>query len=118
VRLSFWAYDSGEPYFSVEVAPWKADARLEDGERQLLGAARKLGQAGFQGGFHKGEQVWWTEHKPEAYLDAADVPARLIELIDRDITAIVGSGLLAYDLQAAVKGGRGGPPKLRAKKKP
>ena len=117
VKLSFWTAEAGEPLFSVEVVPWNADQRLEDGDRQLLAAARKLAQAGFQGGHQKGDQLWWTEHKPDEYLSAPDVPARLIELIDKDVSAIVNSGVLAHDLKAAAKGGRGGPPRVGARTK-
>ena len=117
VKLAFWAEVSGEPVFSVEVVPWHAAQRLEDKDRQLFGAVSKLAKAGCQSAYYKGEQVWWTEHKPEEYIDAKDVPARLIELIEKDITAIVSSGVLAHDLAAAAAGGRGGPPKVAAKKR-
>jgi len=117
VRLTFWTKDSGEPVFSVEVVPWHAAQRLEDKNRQLFGTVSKLAKASFQGAPYKGKHVWWTEHKPEEYLDANDVPARLIELIDKDITAIVSSGVLAHDLAAAAAAGRGGPPKVGAKKR-
>jgi hypothetical protein len=117
VRLAFWVWDSGDPVFSVEAAPWQASDRLEERDRQLLVAARKLDQAGFQGGYHYGEQVWWTEHKLDAFIGPGDVTSRLIGLIDKDVTAIVDSGALAYDLKAAARGGRGGPPKVGTKRK-
>jgi hypothetical protein len=113
VALNFWAADSGQPIFSVEVRPWKAQERLEDNDRQLLGCARKLAQAGFQTADEGSEHVWWTEHPPEEYLDYADVPTRLLELIEYDVNSLVASGVFAYDFEAAERGGRGGPPKVR-----
>jgi hypothetical protein len=117
VSLHIFAADSGRPTFSVEVRPWQAARRLDDGEAQLLGAARKLSKQGFQSALYNHEQVWWTEYGPEAYLDADDVPAKLIEFIEKDVEAIVGSGILKHDLEAAEKGGRGGPPRVGARRR-
>jgi hypothetical protein len=53
---------------------------------------------------------------PSEYLFDDDVPARLLTLIEKDIAAIVESGILSYDLKAAAQGGRGGPPRVRRRK--
>lgn len=114
IHLSFWS--DGALAFSVEVAPWKAAERLEAGDRQLRTAAAKLAKAGFQGGHWKNEQVWWREYRAKDFLDHDDVSARLLELIEPDLAAIVNSNILAHDFKAAVAGGRGGPPKLKTPK--
>lgn len=111
VKLTFWP-EEGSPHFLVEVHPWKAAERLEAKETQLLDAAGTLSKAGFKDGRFYGEAVWWNSHQPHEYLDADDVPATLIGLVQHDISAIVGSGILAYDLEAAARRGRGGPPKV------
>ena len=115
VRLSFWS--DGAVAFSVEVAPWKAAERLEVGDRQLRIAAGKLAKSGFQSEYWKGEHVWWNEHRAQAFIEFEDVSARLLQLIETDVTAIVESGVLAHDYAAAATGGRGGPPKLKSTKK-
>jgi hypothetical protein len=115
VRLSFWS--DGDPAFSVDVLPWKAAERLEDGERQLLTAAGKLAKAGFQSETWKGEHVWWREYRAKDFIESDDVSARLLQLIEKDVGAIADSGMLAYDFKAATTGGRGGPPKVKRSKK-
>jgi len=115
VVLCFWPED-GQPLFLVEVRPWKASERSDDRERQLLLAAKKLAGAGFKSGYCNQEQVWWNEHPPSDYLFESDLPGRLLEIVDKDIAAIVGSGILSYDLQAAAEGDRGGPPRLKRKR--
>jgi hypothetical protein len=49
IRLAFYG-DGGTPSFAVEVAPWKAGARLAAGEARLKAAGRKLAAAGFEDG--------------------------------------------------------------------
>ena len=113
VRLTFFAQEN-KPVFMVDVAPWKGSERLEADERQLVTAARKLAKAGFESTEYKREQVWWAEHPAKDFLKARDVPERLVELMKRDISTIVQSGILKYDLHVGGRGRRGGPPRVRA----
>lgn len=109
VRMNIWVADVGRPVFSVEARPWRAVERL-DAERQIRGAARKLAAARFQAGHAGGEYVWWSEHEANDYLRAEDVPARLLELVEEDITAVVGSGILAGEFAAVLaRGGKAAP---------
>jgi hypothetical protein len=113
IRLSFIIAAASRPEFSVEVGVWNSAKRVTDGDRSFKNAARKLAGAGFQGESHYGEHVFSTEHNADAFLTAADVPARLLELIDRDLSAIVDSGLLANEFESALIRGRKGPPKVK-----
>jgi hypothetical protein len=115
VTLNFWAAANGRPVFSVEVRPWRAEERLSEHERQLQGAARRLTEAGLKNGKFKGEHVWWSEHEPADYLHSEDVPTRLLELIESDLTAIVASGVLSGEFDAALLRGRKAPPKVPVK---
>jgi hypothetical protein len=113
IRLSFWS--DGATAFSVEVAPWQAAERIAADERQIRSAAARLHRDGFQADHWYGEYLWWHEYRAEDFLDRVDVSARLLELIESDINAIAGSGILAHDFRAAAKGGRAGPPKVRTR---
>jgi hypothetical protein len=112
VRLTFCP-EEGHPQFIVEVYPWRAAERLAGKDTRLLNAARALSKSGFKDGSSYGEAMWSRAHEPDEYLEASDVPARLIEVVQDDVAAIVGSGILAYDLEAAAMGGRGEPPKVK-----
>jgi len=113
VRLSFVAAEAGRPMFSVEVGVWDSQRRFGDGEAPLKRAARKLAESGLKSGSHYGEYVFWSEHEADSFLRAPDVPARLVELIEPDLTAIVDSGLLANEFDLAFTRGRKAPPKVR-----
>jgi hypothetical protein len=91
IRLNFWIADAGRPVFSTEVRRWRAAERMDEGSRGLRIAARKLAKNGFQEGMHRGEYVCWSQHEPNEYLRSADVPATLLELIETDFAAVVGS---------------------------
>lgn len=117
VRLEFWVRPDGDPAFSVVAVPWQATQRLEAKDRQLLAATRALNQAGFQSGYENADAIWWTERGADEYIDHGDVPSRLIDLAERDLVALVASGVLSHDLRAATIGGRRGPPKVKSVKR-
>jgi hypothetical protein len=113
IKLGFVAAEAGKPVFTVEAAVWDSQRRFDDGEPQLKRAARKLAEAGLQSASQYGQYVFWSEHEAEAFLSAPDVPSRLMELIEPDLTAIVESGLLANEFDFALTRGRKAPPKVR-----
>jgi hypothetical protein len=99
----------GVPDFSVQVEPWNAQYRLDDGDRKLARASDRLRSAGFQtNGWH-----WAKVHKPDEYLGADDVPARLLEFIQEDVRLIIRSGALDHDLELGLNRVRGGPARHR-----
>lgn len=82
---------------------------LDDHDRQFLKAAKALEADGYQSNGH----YWAKVHDPGAYIDATDIPARLMELIERDVPTVIGSGILDRDVEATLNKKRGGPPRDR-----
>jgi hypothetical protein len=93
ISLMFWM-EKGEPLFGLESAPLLTTQKLQ---RAAAEAAPKL----MRSGFRAGDGIWWSEHRPDAYLGADDVPARLVELIKQDMRKIARSGIHAGDVQRA-----------------
>lgn len=106
VRLEFWPDDGGEIAFGVEAIPWHGRGRMLEKERQLAVAARKLALAGFQATGDRDGYMFWSEHKQREFLGDDNVPDRLIEIIDKDLAAIVDSGILNGNLKAPRKQSR------------
>jgi uncharacterized protein YjiS (DUF1127 family) len=102
---------SGVPHFTVQANPWEAQRRLTDGDRKLAAADDELRSHGFTTPRTYG--YWSRVHEPEEYLDTADVPARLVELIAADVPLVVRSGILDYEVELALTKARGGPPRHR-----
>ena len=92
---------------------WDSMQRKASGD--FKSAAQSLAQAGLQGSDQYAEYVFASEHQSEAWLHAEDVPSRLLELIDKDLAAIVDSGLLAKEFELMYARGRKGPPRVKAK---
>jgi hypothetical protein len=100
---------NGVPHFTLQVEPWNAQYRPDDGDRKLARASDQLRSAGFRtNGWY-----WAQVHEPEAYLDVTDVPARLLEFIEQDVRLIVRSGALDHDLEVGLNKVRGGPARHR-----
>lgn len=85
----------GVPHFTVQVEPLDAQTRLDAADRQLAAADNELGELGFK----SNRRYWARVHEPDEYLDADDVPKRLLELLATDVRLIVTSGILDHDLQ-------------------
>ena len=101
----------GEPTIEVGVSPWDAHTRLQRGDRQLTRALELLRRDGF---LPDGD-YWTRSFRPDEYLGAADVPARLIELVGPALKSICESKVLRFDITATVEKRRGGPPRGRVK---
>jgi hypothetical protein len=101
----------GVPHFTVQARPWEADWRLDNGDGQLAAADDELRSQGFK--TNRTYDYWARVHEPDEYLDAPDVPARLLELIAADVPPIVGSGILDHDVELGLTKGRRGPPRHR-----
>jgi hypothetical protein len=101
----------GVPHFTVQAKPWQAQWRLENGERNLAAADDELRSHGFK--TNRTYDYWARVHEPDEYLDAPDVPARLVELITADVPLVVHSGILDHDVELALSKSRGGPPRHR-----
>jgi hypothetical protein len=99
----------GVPHFAVRVTPWDAAARLDRNDAQLTGASDELKRQGFT----TNGSEWARVHEPDEYLEAPDVPARLMTLIEDDFRVIVASDILKYDLDVGLGKARGGPPRHR-----
>jgi hypothetical protein len=99
----------GVPHFTIQADPWESQWRLDNDDPQLAKASERLRAEGFQ----TNGRYWAMVHDPEEYLDASDVPARLMELIEQDVPLIVRSRILDYDIDLGVNRRRGGPPRHR-----
>jgi hypothetical protein len=101
LQLYFWAAAARRPVFVVDVAPRNAAKRLASGDKQLRGAVDKLLDRGFTES--KDGASWWFGHEPDEYLHDADVPGRLLELLETDIKLIVDCAVFNGDLTGARK---------------
>lgn len=99
----------GVPHFTIQASPWDARHLLDDEDPRLLRAAKSLEADGYQSNGH----YWAKLHDPDDYIDAEDVPARLMELVRADVPTLVGSGILDRDVEATLNMERGGPPRDR-----
>jgi hypothetical protein len=99
----------GVPHFTVQANPWGARQLLDDEDPKFLKAAKALEVDDYQSNGH----YWAKVHDPSDYIDATDVPARLVELIEQDVPTLVGSGILDRDVEATLTKQRGGPPRDR-----
>jgi hypothetical protein len=99
----------GVPHFTVQANPWDARELLDGGDRKLVKAAKLLENARYQSNGH----YWAKVHDPSEYIDATDVPARLMEIIEEDVATLVASGVLDHDVEATLAKKRGGPPRDR-----
>jgi hypothetical protein len=99
----------GEPHFIVQATPWYARELLDAENRKFLKAAQALEAKGYQ----SDGRYWAKVHEPDDYIDAPDMPARLMELIEHDVPELVGSGILDRDVEATLNRERGGPPRDR-----
>jgi hypothetical protein len=88
---------SGVPRFAVQTKPWEAERRVKTGDDALAAADRELTSHGFSAG--RRHDRWVRTHEPEEYLEADDVPTRLIELIATDVPLIVRSGILGHNVE-------------------
>jgi hypothetical protein len=101
----------GVPHFTVQANPWEAQWRLERGDRKLAAADDELRAQGFA--TNRTHDYWALVHEPDEYLDADDVPTRLVELITADLPVIVRSGILDHDVELGLTRARSGPPRHR-----
>ena len=101
----------GVPHFTVQAKPWEAHQRLANGDDTLAAADEQLHSQGFK--TNRTHGYWARVHQPDEYLDAADVPARLAEIIAADVPLVVRSGILDYDVEVGLGGRRGGPARHR-----
>ncbi len=101
----------GVPHFTVQGKPWEAHWRLERDDRKLAAADDELRSLGFQ--TNRTHDYWARVHDPDEYLDADDVPTRLVALIAADVPFIVRSGLLDHDVELGLNRVPGGPPRHR-----
>jgi hypothetical protein len=76
---------------------WEAERRVKTGDDALAAADRELTSHGFSAG--RRHDRWVRTHEPEEYLEADDVPTRLIELIATDVPLIVRSGILGHNVE-------------------
>ena len=110
LQVQFSGYH-GVPHFTVQAKPWNADGRLAADDRQLAAADETLRVEGFK--TNRTHDYWARVHEPDEYLDAEDVPKRLIEIIEEDVPVIVRSGILDHDVELGLKRARGGPASRR-----
>jgi hypothetical protein len=101
----------GVPHFTVQAKPWEAQWRLDNDDDKLAAADDELRSHGFKA--NRTYDYWARVHEPEEYLDAADVPARLVELIAADVPLVVRSGILDRDVELGLNKARGGPQRHR-----
>lgn len=106
----------GVPHFTVQTKPWKAQQRLEEGDRKLAKADDELRAHGFS--TNRTHDYWARVHQPDEYLDADDVPTRLVDLVAADVPLIVRSGALDHDIDLGLTKARGGPPRHRGRPQP
>ena len=108
LQIGFEAYEN-EPFFTVWVRPREGENRLIDGERQLRSAIDALESSGFVG--YRG---WWTKSfPPAAYLEAPDVPLRLLDLAKETISIVCASGVLKGDVRHELERSRLSPRRRR-----
>lgn len=100
----------GVPHFTIEARPWDAERLLDERDRRFLSSTETLESAGYQ---TDGRTYWAKVHEPQDYLEAEDLPSRLLELIDQDIEKLVGSGILDNDVDSTINRKVGGPPRYR-----
>lgn len=108
VLIQFNGY-FGVPHFTIEARPWNAEWLLDRDDRPFVAAARMLESKGFQSNGRR----WAKIHDPSEYIDASDVPARLMELVSEAIPSLVQSGILDHEVEATLRRDRGGPPRER-----
>lgn len=106
----------GVPHFTVQAKPWEAQWRLEGGDRKLAAADEELRSHGWA--TNRTHDYWARVHEPDEYLDAEDVPTRLVELIAADVPLIARSGILDHDVELGLTKARGGPPRHRRRPEP
>lgn len=88
------------PLFTVQVEPWNAGERLAARERQFTQATNRLLAAGFKpdARMHR----WWAKpHEQGQWLHEADLTDTLARILEDDLVAIVQSGVLKGELDAA-----------------
>jgi hypothetical protein len=100
----------GRPELVFGVAPWEAGARLSREDTSLLTASERLQDAGYER--HGGR--WERAYDDDTFLDSDDVPARLLALLDHEVSVIVPTGVLDQDVKDTLERRRGGPPRLKA----
>jgi hypothetical protein len=57
-------------------------------------------------------------HDPSEYINATDMPLRLMELVERDVPVLVSSGIFDHDIEATLERRRGGPLRERHAPRP
>lgn len=108
LQVACWPED-GVPYFGLVVIPRDGANLLDEGNRKLQRHVKALLDAGFIPNVGP-EPSWYSRHAAEAVIASNDAPAALVDLMKADITTVVNSGILRYDVTEPL------PHRLRRKK--
>ena len=100
LRIGFWMEDPGDVGFGVTVAPRDAARFFQRRDPDLLRQVKILASAGFEQVGSKAQ--WYSAHSGSRVLDAGDAPATLLEIVKSDITTVVKSEILRYDVRKRV----------------
>lgn len=111
LQATFWTED-GKPFFGLVTNPRDGDNLLDEGNKKLQRQVNTIVNAGFvqNGSFAS----WYSQHDAEPVLTTEDAPSKLLGVLCRDITTVIESRLLLFDVTEPLR--RGERHAKRAKK--
>lgn len=99
LAVSCWMED-GQPYFGVVVSPRDGENLLDDNMPNLRKQVQALLDLGFVA---EGKSPsWYSQHDMDPILSATDAPQQLLDAVCKDVTNIIETGILRYDVTAAI----------------
>lgn len=107
LAIGVWMTDPGDLEFGVTVIPRDAADFLERDDLKLKQQVTRLAACGFEQYRSMGE--WYRGHPGEGLLAAEDGPRHLLDAVKSDISSIIESGILGYDVKT--------PPPVRLRRK-
>ena len=96
LQVACWPED-GAAYFGLVVIPRDGENLLDQSNSKLRRHVDALVDAGFVPNSGT-EPSWYSRHEAEAVLASDDAPTALLNLLKPDVTTVVKSGILRYDV--------------------
>jgi len=89
----------GVPHFTIEAWPWEHERLRASGDSRFVGSGEMLQRADFATDPRNWGRYWSRVHGPDEYLEADDVPATLMALVEADVRTLVDSGIFDAEVE-------------------